>query len=451
METGKKWFVFAMMVIVGAMVFSCQGEKNTADGKVVLRYANWNLGTAAENNLERRMLAAFMEAHPNITVEIDERISTSDWVGSLATTASVGNLPDVFMISDTPTKVANGWLLDITNIANDDPEFASLPASIRNMTRINGVTYTVPFAQFMLGYYVNRTLFNERNLNPPQFGVGIPQFMNLIRQVTDLNRPTIGLNAADQFVEWMPGATNPDIGFFTFDGTGYSLNSQAMLDAVRMAFELTSNGFTYSGLTDAQRGMWPGDSDIAVFRDGQMGMFFAGTWMNDDFSRTLSFDWDFIGVPGNRPVVALDIMGIASTTEHPEEAYLLAKWMGFGSEGYLRRMAIAKQMGIEINSLPVTTDEQVLSVYWQNASVPGLIEAYRFLDSAMIDGNKFVPGHVQARYEGRTGIAAGGDDNANIWMVFNQSINGNLNFATFATIVNTVANQAHRAALEALR
>ena len=50
------------------------------------------------------------------------------------------------------------------------------------------------------------------------------------------------------------------------------------------------------------------------------------------------WDLDFIGTPvvnGNKRVPSVaDFFAVASNTKHPEEAYLLAKWMGFGKEGY---------------------------------------------------------------------------------------------------------------------
>ncbi|MCI0554052.1 MAG: hypothetical protein L0287_24145, partial [Anaerolineae bacterium] len=36
---------------------------------VTLRYANWNVGTEEENNLQRQLVQAYIDMHPNVTVE----------------------------------------------------------------------------------------------------------------------------------------------------------------------------------------------------------------------------------------------------------------------------------------------------------------------------------------------------------------------------------------------
>ena len=86
---------------------------------------------------------------------------------------------------------------------------------------------------------------------------------------------------------------------------------------------------------------------------------------------TYTFDVDFIGTPrinGNKrvPIVA-DFVTIASTTKYPEEAYLLAKWMGFGKEGYAKRIELSKTVqGVsKVNFAPLQADEELLDAYFE--------------------------------------------------------------------------------------
>ncbi|MCL2286238.1 MAG: extracellular solute-binding protein [Firmicutes bacterium] len=426
-----------------------------ADGEtVVLRYANWNLGTEEDNNIERRMIQAFMDAHPHIRIEIDESI-TGDWTEALAIAASVGNLPDVFMVNDTGMMAANGWLRDITEISNADSEFVNLPASIRNATQINNVVYTVPFAQFMLGYFVNRTLFEELNLDPPEFGISVDDFVRLVRQTTDLNRPTIGLNYSNQILYWLPGARNPNLGFFAYDGVAYALNSPEMLEAVSLATELAATGMTYGGLDYDQRAVFAMPWAGGAFNHGQVAFLWDGSWVIDwvpRYAAEAGFELDFIGVPGGRTVITLDILGIASTTRHPEEAYLFARWMGHGVEGYLRRIELAREAGININSLPASSDPRVLEAFMDIVTIPGLRTAIDNMDNALIDGNKILPGHVQGRFYAQTGISIPNTDydNATVNQVIHHSIVGNINFADHADAVNAASRAAMQAARDAI-
>jgi len=419
---------------------------------ITLRYANWNVGTEEDNNIERRMIEAFMEAHPYIRIEIEEM---GDWTESLAVLASIGQLPDVFMVNDTGMMAANGWLLDITELSNNDVEFVNLPNSIREATQINNTVYTVPFAQFMMGYFVNRTLFEELNLDPPEFGVSVDEFLNLVRQTTDLNRPTIGLNYSNQLLYWLPGARNPNFGFFGYDGVAYTLNSPEMLEAVSLAAELAATGMTYGGLSYEQREAFAAPWAGGAFNQGQVAFLWDGSWVIDwlpRYAAEANFELDFIGVPGGRTVITLDILGIASTTQHPEAAYMFARWMGHGVEGYLRRIQIAQENGININSLPASGDARVLEAFWNIVTIPGLRTAIEHMDNALIDGNKIVPGHVQGRFYAQTGISIPGTDydNATVNQVIHHSIVGNINFADHADAVNAASRAAMQAERDAI-
>ena len=116
-------------------------------------------------------------------------------------------------------------------------------------------------------------------------------------------------------------------------------------------------------------------------------------------------DLDFIGTPvvnGSKriPIVA-DFFTIASSTKHPEEAYLLAKWMGF-AEGYAKRLELSKTVeGIsQVNFAPIQNDEELLDEYFElYPSFTGLrtvIESGNFI----VEPVKFLPGYDNARYQG---------------------------------------------------
>jgi len=436
------------------------GEEETtalppADGDtIVLTYANWNLGTEEENNLERRMIQAFMDEHPHIRIEIDESI-TGDWTEALAMAAAISSLPDVFMVNDTGTMAANGWLMDISGIANADPEFMALPAAVRGASTVGNTVYTVPFAQFMMGYFVNRTLFEEFNLDPPEFGVSVDEFLDLVRQTTDLNRPTMGLNYANNLIYWLPGARNSNYGFFGYDGTAYVLNSAEMLEAVSLAAELTATGMTFGGLTYEQREAFPMPWAGGNFNQGMMAFMYDGSWAMGHLPRYAAeagFELDFIGLPGGNVVLTLDSLGIAATSQHPEEAYLFARWMGHGVDGYLRRIEIARENAIHFNSLPVSNDARVLAAFEELETLPGISTALRYLDNALIDGNKIVPGHIQGRFYAQTGISIPGTeyDNATVNQVIHHSIVGTINFADHADAVNAASRAAMEEAIAAI-
>ncbi|MGL4338424.1 MAG: hypothetical protein ACRCST_16185, partial [Turicibacter sp.] len=118
--TKKFLSLTALVAIAGFTLFGCSNgapeSNSTADvgghetEKVEITYANWNLGTEEENNLERQMIAAYMEQNPHIQIRIADNIDTSKYVDSLTTAAAGGLLPDVFMLENIPRPLANEWL-----------------------------------------------------------------------------------------------------------------------------------------------------------------------------------------------------------------------------------------------------------------------------------------------------------------------------------------------------
>lgn len=409
--------------------------------EIVITYANWNLGTEEENNIERRMIQAFMDAHPGIIVEIHEGVSVyngTPWEERLAVAASIGDLPDVFMVNDIGFSMAGGWAYDLTAIANADVDFSALPASMRDAMAVDGVVYMVPFAQHMLGYFVNTDLFDNLNLDAPTHGFTIEEFETAVRATTDVPAGMIGTNHVNYFAAWGPGALNSNLGFFTFDGNStFHVDAPEMVTTLNLAVELNTNGFVCEGFPYDERPElfghgWCG----AVFFDGNMGLMWDGTWAVGGIGEQADFNWEFIGVPSGRPMVTLDVLSVASTTANAEAAFLFANWMGSGTAGFTRRMEIAAEMGTIVSALPISGNQAMLDQFWGTLGIDGIAEAYANMANALIDPNKVTPGWRDTRFYANTGIAIGDTDNANTWYFFYSAPQGLVNFADYLTRVN---------------
>jgi len=416
----------------------------TPDGDIVIRYANWNLGTVEENNIERRMIEAFMEAHPGVVIEIDEAVVTGDghWNERLAIAASTGNLPDVFMVDDIGVNLNNGWSLDISSIANADSDFTALPQNMRDAMSVGGRVYSVPFAQHMFGYFINLDLFDALNLDAPTIGFSVEELEVALRSVSDINAPLIGTNHIDYFTTWMPATLNNTFGWLTFDGSSFNIDSPEMHTAVQRAIEFNNNGFVFDGLEYEVREVFNGGWGGEVFFNGQMGLLWDATWAVGNIAAQSEFNWKFIGVPGGRPMVTIDILNIAYTTEHADVAYAFASWMGSGTDGFTRRMEIANEMGTIVNALPISGNQALLDNFWSTFQADGVAEVYANLDNAIIDRNKVTPGWPVIRWQTQTGIQIGDNDNATTGDVLWNAVRGNITFTDHANRVNEVMQEA---------
>ena len=440
--------VLLVLAVVAVVVTTCtrRGRQRT----VTLVYANWNLGAYRDNALELRMIQSFMEEHPHIRVEIDQYVAMP-WTSSLTIAANQNRMPDVFMLEDTGLKAANSWLMDITAHVWADLDFFDLPAGVQEAMRISGITYAVPFAKNIHGYFVNRDLLDDMDITPPSFGMTAETFLVAVRGATDLSRPSVGLNQAFAFMDWYPSTVDTRLRFFAFDGFGFQLNSPAMLEGVSIASELFAGGYTFDGLPDdIIEAYFPAGYALGAFRDGQLAFFYGGSGLAEIMLQQLDFDWEFIGVPGGRSIVTLEALGIYAGTSHPEEAYMLARWMGHGVEGSLRRLEYAYEMGITPTSLPISQNREVLQMLWQALPMPGIVQVYEAMDQALIDGLRVMPGYVQARFSAPSGVEIDGAP-AGVDPLIRYSITGGAYFPDHSFTAERVARQQLDAALTPFR
>jgi multiple sugar transport system substrate-binding protein len=444
----------AIMTVL--MLISCsvsnesKEEKGSNNEAVTISYASWNVGTNEEQNLERLMIKEFEKKYPNIKVKVVESIPNDKWTDGLAAAASANEMPDIFMLAEIPPGIANDWLFDLTDIAASDKDFAKVPDAVRKSATYGDKLYALPAGQQFLGYYVNKDLYNKANIDVPENGLSINEFVDSVKNVTNISNGQVGLNNPLAILDWYPTSVSENLGWYTFTEEGYHLDSTEFIKGLNLAKNIVTNHYSFESLTDEQISNFTGKNPGEVWASGGMGLVWDGTWALSSYEKNLDFDYDFIGIPGGRTVVANDYMGISKNTKHAEEAYLFAKWMAFGKEGYLKRIEIATQDGIVLNGLPVTTDKEVLDAYFEIQDLPGIRTAFENLENAVIEPVKAVPGYVQSRWEAPTGVAVKDHPNANIHSLLEASVNGEKKIEDYISQINKLANLKYQEANEAI-
>ncbi|MBS4196096.1 ABC transporter substrate-binding protein [Lederbergia citri] len=458
----KKLFSILAVLALVFTVAACSNAKETGKEKenktdknaekqenVTLSYANWANGTEEEQNLERLMIKEFEAENPNIKINVFE--IAGDWNEALSTAASAGEMPDVFMIPQLPLALSNDWLLDLSELTAADTDFENVPEVVRQSVEFNGKVVAVPFAQHFLGYFVNKDLFNKANLDYPEMGASIEEFTKAVKDVTNVNEGAVGLTNPFSIPDWYPGAANPDMGWYTYKDGQYALDSKEFIAGVNLAKEITTNGYAYEVLTDDQKANFNGEDPTQVWVNGGIGMHWDGSWAISNLTENASFDFDFIGIPGGKTVITNDLLGISKSTKHAEEAYLFAKYMSFGKDGFMKRMEIADKEGKTVNTLPVNTDSEILDEYFSELNVPGVRKAYDHLNEAILEPVKTVPGFAQSRWEAPTGVKVGENENATIAQMIDSFVKGDLKVEDYATQLNQLANEKSKEAAEALK
>lgn len=424
MTTKSNTLRFTLLVVLLLALFAV--ALPTSAQAVTIRYANWNVGTEEENNLQRQLANAYMAANPDVTIEFVDMSGDGRWDEKLTNLAARGELPDVWMADNTPYYIQNGWAADLSALVAEDPDWANVPQVLKDAVTYTDKVLGVPSAQFVMGYFVNQDLFDAANLDAPMYGVSVEEFVAATSSLTNVQQGVLGLDEMEFILGWYPGTQDENLGWFGFDGTHMNYNSDAFKAAVNTMLELKGN--TWQGLTDDQKPAFTAQGPWELFLNQESGVRWDGGWAVPAYAQNATFNWDFMGVPGGNQALVTDILVVSASSANLEAAYDFAKWMSFSAEGYVAEAQFAADAGLVPTRMPVNITPESIDLYLSFVGEkPGLRQSLENLDNSLVESlAKIVPGYVNARWEGKPGIDIGENLDVNMGFIF-----GNLAMATY--------------------
>jgi len=407
---------------------------------VTIRYANWNLGTEEENNIQRQLVKAYTDMHPNVTIEFVDMADPDNkgWDGLLTAYAAKGELPDVFMANNVPLYVKNGWLADVTDQTAADADWASVSQALKDGYTYNGKVMGLPAAQFIMGYWVNKDLYEANNLDAPEYGVSVEDFFAAATALNNPDKGILGLDEQEFVMGWYASTQDANLKYNSFDGENMNYNSAAFKAAVAKAYEILP--YTWQGLTDAQKKNFKSQGPWELFMNQEAGVRWDASWNVPGWVKDATFNWDFVGIPGGNQALVSDVIVISKTAPDVQAAYDFAKWMTFSSEAYAQEVELAKAAG-SAPKLPVAITPESIALYKSFVDKPGINSALDNLNNSLVESlAKVVPGYIQARWEGKPGIDIGEDKDVNMWFMLNAGISGKIKFEDYSAQLEEFAN-----------
>jgi multiple sugar transport system substrate-binding protein len=406
---------------------------------VTIRYANWNLGTPAEHNLQRQIIEAYTDLHPNVTIRFVDMSAAGGWDAVLTSYAAKSELPDVFMANNLPLYVQNGWVADLSAIVKNDAEWKNIPQALKDAFTYSGKTMAVPAGQFLMGYFVNTDLFDAANLNAPEYGVKVDDFFKVAQALNNVPKGILGLDEQEFIMGWYANTQDSKLKFNSFDGTKMNYNSAGFKAAVAKAAE--SKPLTWQGLSAEQQKNFKSKGPWELFFNQETGLRWDATWALADITKNAKFNWDFVGVPGGNQAIVFDAMVVSKTAVDVQAAYDFAKWMTFSSQSYAKRAALAKASNT-LPDMPVSLDPASLALYKTFINKPGLNKALDNLNNSMLESlAKVVPGYIKARWEGKPGVDIGADKDVNVWFILNAAISGKIKYEDYSAKLEEFVNK----------
>lgn len=429
----KKIFLTLILIFVVVGLAACGKEptdtKNNNGQMIELTYADW-----ANQALNQKLIDAFMVKYPNIrvTLRTDIEGTGAAFTGNLIAAAQADLLPDVFATDNVPTVINAGLTLDVAEYWDDDEDAALVYENIAMTGVYNGKRFAVPSFQFFKGIFVNLDIFEKADLvtvngkyrmdndGYPVKNWTFSEFVEIAKTIKnlDLNNQenlVIGTGlwfGAPDFQQVWPTMQDANVQYDTWNGTSFNYTSQDWITAMqeKVRFHSLRDG-TINVFNQEDIENYPVLSQN-LLTAGYQAMGIDGSWNFGQIQEALDNGvrlgfWPYPqGTAGFFPPTILDYAAVSSQTEHPEEAFLLAKWMTFGKDGWEARLKIIED---NINAttpdpnLPIFLDRFPIANYdgiWDKVypfveDIEGIDYIINNIDKSKPDLDKWLPGYKE--------------------------------------------------------
>jgi multiple sugar transport system substrate-binding protein len=343
--------VFLLALLSFSAVTSFAQDTAECDGEeVTLRLDDWSSGDRVEYMTQ--VLDAFHAEYPCISVVAEPNIADDANTRRLTMIGS-GTAPDLIATGESwiPLYAEAGGFLDLTPYIEGDEGFDPAEVfyeGVFNQGFYQGTPYAIAKDYSVNSFYVNTALFEEAGIPIPEEGWTYDDMLDIALQLTldangnnaaspDFDPENIVQYGTDIIVEgWWRGFQSYlySWGAHTIspDGTttqGY-LNSPEAVEAWEWYRDLVHVHHVAASETEV---MATEGQRTQMFQDGKtaMGITFHGPWWQDVLNETPNLEWSVVPIPsgpaGHHSAVMWMGWGINQNTEHPEEAWLLLKWL----------------------------------------------------------------------------------------------------------------------------
>src|SRR5690625_489440 len=246
--------------------------------EITLTYASWT-----PNALNEYLAESFMKKYPNITVNL-VTFDDGDWNDNILNLASIGELPDVFWYNgNLDIAIQNGWLGDLTEYYENDPENEKVLTTVQNDGYFGGdkklaaATQYYPFTIFL-----DESLFSKMNVEMPSPDWTYSEMTDLIREMTIPEEGIYGYTTGNKLVTMAPIVNQDADGEFGWDGEKFDLtNDWAEATNLRAEFIRNGNHAPLWGSDEAEAAF--GDRELWAAETGRVAIVSEAWWTVRDF------------------------------------------------------------------------------------------------------------------------------------------------------------------------
>jgi multiple sugar transport system substrate-binding protein len=361
----RKYILFMVGLLLLIMIAPVAGQDN-----ITIRYFNFTAGSDHVEDLNT-ILAAFQEANPGITVEVDSA-PFGDYFTLLQADVVSGDVPDVFELNfeNFETFATNGVLADLTEAAAGVPFY---PRALEAF-QYNGQQMALPESFSTVLLYYNADLFDQAGLEYPTAEWTWADAEEAALAIRALGEDIWGLYTPIQYWEfYKKAAQQGECQFFNEDKTESLINSPGCVEALQSMVN-----FVDAGVIPSQADL-SGISDSELFANGKLGMWVTGTWMFSALG-SADFHWDVQIEPALNQHAShffSNAVAVSATTPQAEAATKLAL--------FLTSSETAAQVRVDHNwELPALDQPEYFESFLSAGNPDNRAAVFQALESAVV-------------------------------------------------------------------
>lgn len=336
MAAHKRLIILSLLgLLICSTIFlclSCSSETaREKDGVTEIRYMRW--GTPDELDAEKKLIAIFEKANPDIKVKL-EVAAWGDYWRKLQATLSGHSAPDVFLMGGQYLFdfVEKGVLEDLTEKVKSEnfdlSEYFSVPV---NLFRYKNGLWGLPRDCNTVVIYYNKDIFKEAGVPFPADGWTWDDFKDAALKLAK-DTDGDGRNDIWSYIVFHD-SMETRWGSFIWQNGGHVLNedkTKCLLDqpeaieAIQFQADLIHK---YKVAPDIPTLAAFGSN---MFMTGKLAMESAGSWGLKSYRKIEKFDWDIAPMPKGK-IKAAPVNGLAnviySESKKKDAAWRLVKFL----------------------------------------------------------------------------------------------------------------------------
>lgn len=327
---GKAAVGAATLGVLGALPTSAWAKRVGRASTVTLNWAAYQEPSRAP--IYAAILKDWKQKYPNIKLNFQTADFTTYYT-KLTTNIAAGTVPDVFLMSGAYfyQAVYRKALKQLDSMMKSSGVKLSDYFGEKPDTVYQGKTYAIPAEIDIVALGYNKTLFDQKNVDPPTDAWTWDELLAAAQKLTDPKAGTYGYYSWNSSQEnWGSMAKENGGSFLTLDMTKGALDQPAAVEAIQFAVDLIHK-YKVSPSPQGVSSL-PGyiQSGGSPFLTGLLGMKFQGNYEMGLLSKLKKFEWDVAPMPkklreGGIGWLQSWVMG--ANTKHEEEAWTLLHYL----------------------------------------------------------------------------------------------------------------------------